>query len=140
MGRPWWYDSYWQKKKPPRRRLSPISRRSWVWIGLVAVAVFLAAAGTNFSPSVVLWLLGFITYLCRILALAILVRAILSWFSVNRYNLAITLLDDLTEPVLSPLRRAIPPFGGLDFTPLIAMVVLYAIPSGFARLVTLFLP
>ncbi|MDP2743942.1 MAG: YggT family protein, partial [Dehalococcoidia bacterium] len=119
---------------------SPISRRSWVWIGLAAVAVFLAAAGTNFSPSVVLWLLGFITYLCRILALAVLVRAILSWFMVNRYSLAITLLDDLTDPVLSPLRRAIPPFGGLDLTPLIAMVVLYAMPSVFARLVTLFLP
>ena len=137
MGRPWWYDSYWQKDKPSRRRLLFLSRRSWVWIGLGVVAIFLAAVSTNFHLIAVPWLLGFVNYLCRILALAVLVRAILSWFRISHYSLPMILLDDLTSPILSPLRRAIPPlFGGLDFTPLIAMIVLYFIPSVFARLVS----
>jgi uncharacterized protein YggT (Ycf19 family) len=139
MGRPWWYDSYWQNKKPQRRR-PPVTRRGWVWIGVAAVALFLAAVGTSFRPPAVFWLRSFVGYFCRILAMAVLIRTILSWFRVSGYNPAVGLLDDLTDPILSPLRRAIPPFGGLDFSPLIAMVVLYAIPSVFNWLMTLLLP
>ncbi len=98
------------------------------------VTIFLAAASTNFYPVAVAWLLGFVNYLCRILALAVLVRAMLSWFMIRHYSLPMILLDDLTDPILSPLRRAVPLFGGLDFTPLIAMIVLYFIPSAFAQL------
>lgn len=138
MGRPWWYDSYWQKGKPPRRR-SPFSRRWLVWAGLGAVSLFLAAVGTSFYPIAVIWLLDFVSYFCRILAWAVLIRAILSWFRVSPYRLLIVILDDLTDPILSPLRRTIPSFGMIDFTPLIAMLFLYFIPSLFARLVALLL-
>jgi len=66
----------------------------------------------------------FIEILFDILTLAIFLRVILSWFNINPYNRFMTLLDQITEPVLGPLRRIIPPMGGLDFTPIIALFLL----------------
>ncbi len=63
--------------------------------------------------------------LIRILDLYMLilfVRVILSWVSVNPYNPIVQILDRLTEPVLAPIRRAIPSFGGLDISPLVVFV------------------
>lgn len=137
LGRPWWYDSYWEKGKTTRRRPGLPRSRAWVWIALVVAALLLTAASTRFIPVFLPWLVGFVRYFCRILALAIFVRVILSWFRISRYSWPIVLLDDLTNPVLSPLRRIIPSLGGFDFTPLIALVILYVFPLVFAGLVNL---
>lgn len=59
----------------------------------------------------------------EVLTVAILARAILSWF-VTRPNTLTLLLDRIVEPVLAPLRRFIPTAGGFDFTPLIAILIL----------------
>ena len=72
-------------------------------------------------------------------ALAILVRAILSWFRISRYNRLVILLYDVTDPVLLPLRRVIPPVSVIDITPLIAMIILYFIPTAFTWLIDLFI-
>ena len=108
MGRPWWYDSYWQKRKPPKRRFRFLSRQSWVWLAVVVAALALTAAGTGFRPAVAPWASDFVNYLCRILAVAVFVRAALSWFGSTRYSLPVVLLDDLCEPILRPLRRVVP--------------------------------
>ncbi|MDP6776465.1 MAG: YggT family protein [Candidatus Latescibacteria bacterium] len=50
------------------------------------------------------------------------IRVILSWVSVNPYNPMVQVLDRLTEPVLAPIRRVIPSFGGLDLSPLVVFV------------------
>jgi YggT family protein len=59
----------------------------------------------------------------------------MSWFMLGRYNLFIALLDDVAEPVLSPLRRVIPRLGMFDITPLIAIVILYFISFIIVRLI-----
>lgn len=56
--------------------------------------------------------------------LLIIVRLILSWFQPRTYHPAIRLLYNLTEPVLAPARRLIPPMGGIDFSPIIVFIVL----------------
>ena len=38
-------------------------------------------------------------------------------------------LWDVTEPVLAPVRRVLPPFGGLDFSPLVVIVLLQLLGS-----------
>jgi YggT family protein len=81
------------------------------------------------------WFISFVSYVCRIVAFAILIRAVLSWFTISRYNRFVILLDDISEPVLAPLRRVVPAIGMFDITPLIAMLVLYFIPSLLYRLV-----
>ena len=139
MGRPWWYDSYWQKGQRPKKQFRLPGRQTWVWVVLIGLSLLLAMNSTGFKIAGVAWLFGFVYYLCRILSFAIIVRAILSWFTIRRYNLVMVLLDDVTEPLLSPLRRVVPMLGMFDITPLIAIAVLYFIPSILLTIVAGFL-
>lgn len=65
----------------------------------------------------------FIVVLARALNVAILVRVLLSWIPVDRNSRLVTFLYDLTEPILGPIRRLMPSFGGLDLSPLIALIL-----------------
>jgi YggT family protein len=56
----------------------------------------------------------------------ILIKIILSWVAPQTYNYATALLATLAEPVLRPFRRIIPPIGGLDISPIFAIVLLQA--------------
>ena len=134
MGRPWWYDNYRQTNRPVRRRFQIPRRQLWVWIALILVSIVLAASTTGFHPVLLVWLFGFVYYLCRILTYAIIIRAILSWFVRSRQNLIFVILDDITEPVLAPLRRIIPRFSMFDLSPLAAIVILYVITLIFRLL------
>ena len=66
-------------------------------------------------------------YLIQLLGFAILVRSLLSWFPVDPNGPIVQAVAAMTDPILEPLRRVIPPIGAIDFTPLIAMVALFAI-------------
>ena len=55
---------------------------------------------------------------------AILIQAILSWIQPGTYSPITAILDALTAPLLRPARRLLPPMGGLDFSPMIVMLVL----------------
>jgi YggT family protein len=60
------------------------------------------------------------------LSAVLIVRAIASWVVAagGGYNPMLRLLDELTEPLLAPLRRVIPPTGGFDWSVLIALVLI----------------
>lgn len=57
---------------------------------------------------------------------AIFIRIILSWISQGGYNPATAIITTLTEPVLRPFRRLIPPMGGFDISPIFAIILLLA--------------
>ncbi len=75
------------------------------------------------------FLFAFIGLLCDVLTIAILLRTILSWFSPRPTNILVIILHRLTEPILAPLRRIIPRVGRLDFSPLVAIILLQVIRS-----------
>ena len=52
----------------------------------------------------------------------VLVRALISFISVERSNPVVPLLFQLTEPVLRPIRKRIPAMGGFDFSPALAIL------------------
>jgi len=56
--------------------------------------------------------------------LVLLARVVLSWLQVDPSNPIVKLLYDITEPVLGPIRRRVPPMGGLDLSPIIALLIL----------------
>ncbi|TET52302.1 MAG: YggT family protein, partial [Anaerolineales bacterium] len=58
--------------------------------------------------------------------LAIIIRALLPWFGIDRYSPVMQFLIRITEPLLGPLRRYLPPSRNLDFTPLVAILLLWA--------------
>lgn len=68
---------------------------------------------------------------------AIFIRIILSWISQGTYNPATAIITTLTEPVLRPFRRFIPPIGGFDISPIFAVILLLAatiVVNGFKPL------
>ena len=82
------------------------------------------------------YLATFIGLLFQVLSLAILGRVLLSWVPVRLPWGLGEFVWSITEPILSPLRRALPFMGGIDFSPLIA---LFAI-QGLATLLLKLLP
>ena len=69
-------------------------------------------------------LADFVDLFFYLLSLAILARVLLSWARVSPYHPAVEFLHQITEPVLAPLRRVIPPVGMMDISPIIAMFLL----------------
>jgi len=67
---------------------------------------------------------NFLVVLITILQIAIIGRALISWFPVDPANPLVRVLTEITEPVLAPLRRVIPRFGMIDLTPMVAIIVL----------------
>jgi len=68
---------------------------------------------------------------------AIFIRVILSWISQGAYNPATAIITTLTEPVLRPFRRLLPPMGGFDLSPILAIILLLAatiVVNGFKPL------
>ena len=73
-------------------------------------------------------LAGILNLLFNVLSLAVLARALLSWFDPTMRFPVSQLLVDLTEPIIGPIRRVVPPLGGtIDLSPIIALFLLQAI-------------
>ena len=54
----------------------------------------------------------------------ILIQVVLSWVAPTTYNPAVAAINSLTEPLLRPVRRALPDLGGMDLSPLLVVVAL----------------
>src|SRR5512142_2198612 len=55
----------------------------------------------------------------------IIIRALISWVNPDPYNPIVQVLTRLTEPVLRPIRKLVPPYKvGIDFSPMIAVLVI----------------
>jgi YggT family protein len=68
--------------------------------------------------------LDILLLLLRILTFALIGRAILSWFDPRGEWTITRLLADLTEPIMAPLRRLIPPIGMIDISFIVAIILL----------------
>ena len=68
-----------------------------------------------------------IEFVFGLLILAIVARAFLSLLPLDPYHPVVRLLFQVTEPILAPLRRYIPPVGMMDFTPLVAIILLQVV-------------
>jgi YggT family protein len=65
----------------------------------------------------------------------LVIRAVLSWVSPDPYNPIVRALYSITEPVLSFLRRKFPLMAGsIDFSPMVAILVLWFLQMVFDRL------
>jgi YggT family protein len=64
----------------------------------------------------------------------IIIRALISWVSPDPYNPIVQVLTRLTEPVLKPLRKLVPPYKvGIDFSPLIAVLIIIFLQYALIR-------
>ena len=69
--------------------------------------------------------------LIDVYSLIIVAAVVVSWINVPRDHPAVRLLQQLTEPVLAPIRKVLPPMGGMDFSPLVLLIGLRVLVSLF---------
>ncbi len=65
-----------------------------------------------------------IYYASRIVSFAIIIRVIGSWFGAGRHSRFMRPVYFLTDWIVEPLRRIIPPFGMIDISPLVASFII----------------
>jgi YggT family protein len=86
------------------------------------------------SCFLLVFLEAFINVVAQALVLAIFVRVIMSWVPI-RLPLGLNdLVWNVTEPVLAPIRRYMPIAGGMDFSPLIALLLIQIITVVILRI------
>ena len=117
---------------------TPQSAPLWL-VGLVIAAglvllslthwVIGAAAGISLAirsgPRI--WLRLVISSVFTILMAALLIRVIASWFGIGPYHRWMRPVVALTGWLIDPIRRILPPFGMIDFSPMVAWLVLYVV-------------
>jgi YggT family protein len=127
------YNPFSQPVVAPLRRIIPsmgaFDSATFVFALLIActkiTVISLFFSNAAFNPLAV-FIIGSITLLKQFLSLIfwmLILRAILSWVSQGG-NPFEYVLSQLTEPLLAPIRRIIPPLGGLDLSVLIAIIAL----------------
>ena len=72
-------------------------------------------------------LLRIINVVFTLYSFAIIARSFLPWLRVDPYHPVAQFLIQITEPLLAPIRRSIPIIGGLDFSPMVALLILWFI-------------
>jgi YggT family protein len=55
-------------------------------------------------------------------SLVVLASVILSWIRLDPDNPIVKVVDALTEPLLGPIRKVLPDFGGIDFSPMLLLL------------------
>ncbi|WP_456407945.1 YggT family protein [Thiolapillus sp.] len=96
---------------------------AWALKALELLLVVLISTGA-FAPVLAIFgaIPGLIELCINIFLYAIIIQAILSWVNPGAYNPAAALLYTLTAPVLRPVQRIIPPIGGIDLSPMAAIL------------------
>ncbi|MEH6557811.1 MAG: YggT family protein [Oceanicoccus sp.] len=119
--------------KPMRRVIPSIGKIDTativaiVLIQMLTTAALVALQGYSIPNPLYLliWgVLGAIGMLVNIYFIAILASIIISWVAPGSYNPLILLLHQLTEPVMAPFRKILPPMGGLDLSPIFVFLTI----------------
>ncbi len=121
---------------PLRRLLPPMGRVDTASLVALMVVQFtmtlvifrlLTGALMPLLPLVIAGLTSLAITTIRLLQVLIFVYALLSFIAPGAYSPVVGLLSSLCEPLLRPLRRVLPVLGGLDFSPLVALIGLQAL-------------
>jgi len=95
-------------------------------IALIFLKTLLVATLRGISPSIAALLIYTVYDLIQlgfnVFIFAIFAQVILSWINPDPHNPITSLLRSLTNPILLPARKLLPPFGGLDLSPIIALI------------------
>jgi YggT family protein len=97
-----------------------LSLTQWL-IGTAAGLVLLAQGGVR------VWMQVLMSAVFTILMTAILIRVIASWLGIGPYRKWMRPVYALTNWLIDPIRRILPPVGIFDFSPMVAWLVLYVV-------------
>lgn len=116
-----------QKVMPRTGRFSLATLVLAFLVQLLLIVVVLLIAGFELpNPvSLAIWsVIGLASQVLDLLFFAILASIVLSWLAPQTKHPGAYLLHQLTEPVMSPVRRMLPNLGGLDFSPILVFIMI----------------
>ncbi len=71
-----------------------------------------------------------ISTLAELIFLAIIIRAVLSWLpGVSALQPVARFFNKITDPLIEPIRRRLPPVGGVDVSPIVAVLLIWLVES-----------
>lgn len=132
--------------RPLRRYIPALGRIDSASVLLIALLQLLntwlvATLGNPVGSLILVAVADLLSKLIYLYLFAIIIQALASWVAPSAYNPVLALISALTEPLLRPIRRALPPVSGLDLSSLVVIVLLqlalYLIVAplaGFGRL------
>jgi len=88
----------------------------------------------NASTIALIAVIDLVVLSLRLFMFAIIVKVVLSWFAPGAYNPATALVQTLSYPVLKPFASLVPRLGGIDISPVIAIILLQAAMIGIGGL------
>ena len=97
----------------------------WLMINGYGLAVI---ASTDF---LLLFMRSLANTIINFFLFCIFIMVILSWVAQGSYNPMADIMRQITEPVMAPARRLLPPIGGLDLSPMIMILLLMVIKELF---------
>lgn len=127
--------------RPTRRVIPPIGGLDLasLLLALVTLAIRfyvpVLVAGISAHPVAILIGASFflLDLFLRVFLWALILVVVLSWLTLlnvaspGNFNPLVRILDDITRPMLDPIRRFVPPVGGLDFSVLVALAVIFVL-------------
>jgi YggT family protein len=118
-----------RKLLPPAGRLDLASVVALLAVQLAKIALLrlVAGAGLALAPLVIGALRDLASTVLQFYFVAVLIYALLSWVAPGSYSPGAQLLGRICEPLLAPLRRIVPPIGGLDLSALFVLIGLQAL-------------
>ena len=93
-------------------------------IEIILVALIITGGIPAFSGLTMLTIAYLLRTILYIYLFIIIVQVIISWLNPNVYNPITTIMYQISEPILKPIRQFIPSSGGLDFSPLVALIII----------------
>ncbi|ADU64902.1 protein of unknown function YGGT [Desulfurispirillum indicum S5] len=74
--------------------------------------------------SFLMTLVSTISFVINIYTWILIARVFMSWINPDPYNPVVQFIYRITEPVLEPFRRIIPPLGGVDLSPIVVFILI----------------
>ena len=114
---------------PPIGKFDAASLVALLLVEFAAAAILLSLSGFTLEPAglVRFAVIDLLRNVLQFYLVAIIIYVILSWVAPGTYSPAGALLASICEPLLAPVRRVIPPIGGLDLSALFVLIGLQAL-------------
>ena len=93
----------------------------------IVLAALLYKSNINLGGTILIGLANTLHKMVNLFTFSILGYVLISWLSHGRYNPLLDLIKSISLPLLSRTRRLLPSFGGLDFSPMLAIILLQLI-------------
>jgi uncharacterized protein YggT (Ycf19 family) len=120
-----------------RRGGNPQNAETWLVGGAIGGGILLVGVGTVLNDVIVQFaqtqprnlLPVTLAFAARVVSWAVFIRVIGSWFGLHRFTPYAKPVFFLTDWIVEPLRRWIPPIGNIDAAPFVAFILLQAVIS-----------